>query len=137
MKNIKIVTLILSSLLISNFVFSQQLSRSEITALNKAKYSSKEYCNKSLADLLINLPNIKMIRIMPDNPEIGFSTVILGFVKNNEFSKLRTSSKIERITIFVKDPNNTIKDKKLFQEDINSSDAIIKYGSLKIINIVK
>lgn len=125
MKNYKKPFLFLT-LFLSLSIYSQNLSKKEVTQIQSVQKNYNQYKNKEFKDLLLDLPEIKMIRIMPNNPESGVHTFIIGFVNNAKFSKLPNK---ERLTVFIKD---SIQEKNLFKEDITTNEAIRKYGKLNV-----
>lgn len=110
----------------SAFVFSQQLSKRENLKFQNFEKNKNLYKNKTLEDLLKDLPEIKMIRIMPNNPQMNIHTFIIGFLNNSEFSK---SSNKKRVTLYI---DGKINNQNLSKEDITTSEAIKKYGDLKV-----
>ncbi|MCW3170662.1 hypothetical protein OMO38_19200 [Chryseobacterium sp. 09-1422] len=114
------------SLFLSVLIYSQELNKTEILKIQKVEKNHNKYKNKKLKNLLQDLPEIKMLRIMPNNPETGVHTLIIGFLDNAQFSK---SSNKKRITLYI---NDKIKTENLFKEDITTEEAIKKYGDLKI-----
>lgn len=114
------------TLCLSISISGQNLGKKEVAKIQSVKRDHNEYQNKKFKDVLLDLPEIKMIRIMPNNPSPGVHTFIIGFVDNAKFSR---SVNKERITLYIKD---SIKEKDLFKEDITTNEAIRKYGELNV-----
>lgn len=124
----KICLLIL--LMSSALVYSQQLSKRENLKFQNFEKNKNLYQNKTFEDLLKDLPEIKMLRIMPNNPQINIHTFIIGFLKNSEFNK---SSDKKRVTLYI---NGKINKQNISKEDLTTSEAIKKYGNLKVAAIL-
>lgn len=124
----KICLLIL--LMSSALVYSQQLSKRENLKFQNFEKNKNLYQNKTFEDLLKDLPEIKMLRIMPNNPQINIHTFIIGFLKNSEFSK---SSDKKRVTLYI---SGKINKQNISKEDLTTSEAIKKYGNLKVAAIL-
>ncbi|WP_131667062.1 hypothetical protein [Chryseobacterium taiwanense] len=128
----------ITNLVLSVMMYSQQLNPQDKQKLQIMENTSKKYIGEKFEVLLQDVPEIKMIRISPNNPELGVHTFIIGFVDNATFSKTKDGSiKNERITLYVKGNNRFIKTNQLTKEDITKSKAIEKYGDLIITSIIK
>ena len=66
----------------SVLVYSQQLSKRENLKFQNFEKNKNLYQNMTFEDLLKDLPEIKMLRIMPNNPQINILTVIIGYLNN-------------------------------------------------------
>lgn len=67
----------------SALIYSQQLSKRENLKFQNFEKNKNLYQNKTFEDLLNDLPEIKMLRIMPNNPQINIHTFIIGFLNNS------------------------------------------------------
>lgn len=136
MKNIgKIFVTVL--IFCSTLTYAQTLSATDKQKIEIVKTNASTYSDKLLKDLFNQLPPIKMIRILPNIPESGIHTLIIGFVSDKDFTNaINTNTKIERVTVFVEGYNTYLKkgDQKS-KEDITTELAINKYGDLKIFSI--
>lgn len=110
----------------SALIYSQQLSKRENLKFQNFEKNKNLYQNKTFEDLLNDLPEIKMLRIMPNNPQINIHTFIIGFLNNSEFSK---SPDKKRVTLYI---NGKINNQNISKEDLTTSEAIKKYGNLKV-----
>lgn len=128
------VILLTFSLLSSLFLSSQELSYDGKKQIEKIKKSPKTYEGLSVSKFLDSIPDIKMLRIIPNFPLNSYSTFIFGFTDNKTFSK---AEKKDRITIVVNASNMNNKNfpSYLFKEDIDKYEAKRKYGDLKVVQI--
>ncbi|MBD3905657.1 hypothetical protein NAL32_21910 [Chryseobacterium sp. Ch-15] len=126
--------LLIFSLLSSLFLSSQELDHDGKKQIEKIKGSPKTYEGLSVSKFLDSIPDIKMLRIIPNFPLSSSSTFIFGFTDNKTFSK---AEKKDRITIVVNASNLNNKNfpSYLFKEDIDKYDAKRKYGDLKVVQI--
>lgn len=128
----------ITNLVLSVMIYSQQLNPQNKQKLQIMENTSQKYIGEKFKVLLEDVPEINMIRISPNNPEMGVHTFIIGFVDNATFSKTKdASSKNERITLYVKANNRFIKTNQLTKEDITKTKAIEKYGDVIITSIIK
>ena len=130
MKSILIILSILSSLLLS----SQELNSEEKKQILKVKQSSKLYEGLSLNKFLDSIPDVKMLRIIPNYPLSKSSTFIFGFTDNKTFSR---AEKKDRVTIVVNASNLNNKNISagLFKWDADKSEVKRRFGELKVVSI--
>lgn len=130
MKSIFIILSVFSSLLLS----SQELDRDGKKQIVKVKQSSKLYEGLSLSKFLDSIPDIKMLRIIPNLPQNNYSTFIFGFTDNKTFSRIE---KKDRITIVVNASNLNNKNisPELFKLDTDKTEVKRRFGNLKVITI--
>lgn len=114
-------------------IFSQQLKPCDMEKLKLVENSSHIYVGKKFEVLLRDLPEIKMIRIAPNNPALDVHTFILGFVDNASFSNKEKDAKArQRVTLYLKGNNRLINPNELTRADITTSKAIKQYGHMII-----
>ncbi|MDO5616609.1 MAG: hypothetical protein Q4G16_10485 [Cruoricaptor ignavus] len=123
-------------ILFTQFLFSQELSVLDKQKIQKVNNTADDYVGKKFKNLLQDLPEIKMIRIAPDMPQLGFSTIIIGFVNNAKYSEMfRNNIKREVLILYVKGFEGDRE--KSLKLDINKKEAIKKYGNLEIVAVLK
>lgn len=86
MKKYSKVILVLG-LFLSFSLYNQSLDNQEIKKFHDVQKNQNQYENKRLQNLLQDLPEVKMLRIMPNNPTPNVLTFIIGFVCNKQFSR--------------------------------------------------
>uniref|UniRef100_UPI003891A53F hypothetical protein n=1 Tax=Elizabethkingia meningoseptica TaxID=238 RepID=UPI003891A53F len=103
----------LKLIILLTFVFSlnikaQKLSQDQI--VDKVIKEEGNYKNKNLSEVLKQFPDMKMIRINPNFPESNDIMFTIGFVSNDEFSKMIWSNtKTTSITLYLEqNPNNPV-----------------------------
>lgn len=130
MRTIIIILSLFSSLCLS----SQELDSIGKKQINKIKKSSKLYEGLTINIFLDSIPDIKMLRIIPNIPLNNYSTFILGFTDNKTFSK---ADKKDRITIVVNASNLNHKDisSELYKIDTDKIEVKRRFGDLKVVSI--
>ncbi|MBW3523732.1 MULTISPECIES: hypothetical protein [unclassified Chryseobacterium] len=130
MKSLLIILSVLSSLLLS----SQELDSEGKKQILKVKRSSKLYEGLSLNKFLDSIPDVKMLRIIPNYPLNNSSTFIFGFTDNKTFSR---AEKKDRVTIVVNASNLNNKNISpgLFKWDADKSEVKRRFGELKVVSI--
>lgn len=126
--------LIIFSLLSSLLFYSQELDLNGKRQIEKVKKSSKLYEGLSINKFLDSIPNIKMLRIIPNMPQDSYSTFIFGFTDNKTFSKAK---KKDRVTIVVDGSNLTDKlmPSELYKIDTDKNEVKRKFGNLRVVSI--
>ncbi|KFF01321.1 hypothetical protein IX39_12115 [Chryseobacterium formosense] len=114
--------------------YSQELDLNGKIQIEKVKKSSKLYEGLSINKFLDSIPNIKMLRIIPNMPQDSYSTFIFGFTDNKTFSK---AEKKDRVTIVVDGSNLTDKlmPAELYKIDTDKNEVKRKFGNLRVVSI--
>jgi len=122
-------------ILILTIVFSccsnAQVKNLETEAVAKVINNDLNYKERPLSEVLKQFPDMKMVMVIPDSPEVGDITFVIKFVSNEEYKRERSNGKNPTsITLYVKQNPNRQIPLQIGREDISMQAAIKKYGEL-------
>ncbi|NHQ72814.1 hypothetical protein, partial [Elizabethkingia miricola] len=127
-------------ILILTIVFSccsnAQVKNPQAEAVAKVINNDLNYRERPLSEVLKQFPDMKMIMVIPDSPEVGDITFVIKFVSNEEYKRERSNGKNPTsITLYVK--QNPIRQipLQIGREDISMQGAIKKYGELIVMAV--
>ncbi|KUG13959.1 hypothetical protein BEI02_16605 [Elizabethkingia sp. HvH-WGS333] len=127
-------------ILILTIVFSccsnAQVKNPQAEAVAKVINNDLNYRKRPLSEVLKQFPDMKMIMVIPDSPEVGDITFVIKFVSNEEYKRERSNGKNPTsITLYVK--QNPIRQipLQIGREDISMQGAIKKYGELIVMAV--
>lgn len=128
--------LIILFLFSSLFLSAQELDFKGKEQINKIKKSFKLYEGLSINKFLDSIPDIKMLRIIPNMPLNQYSTFIFGFTDNKTFSK---AEKKDRVTIVVNGSylNHRYIPSDLYKVDTDKAEVKKKFGDLTVVSIAQ